>query len=358
MKCGQGDGQVPVLRPGPATHGVLVQDVDAWRGALRESATALDAALLGPGERLGERPRGRSADCPGYTGWVYALDLGEVGLVDIGSDPVRVTRTRRLIDRDPLDLYHLAVAQRPGQALAGGRHTRLRVGDALLHGSADPWSVTADSFGHFLVINVPRAVLRRDLQIETGMIGQVVPAENPLLRVLTRTVTELGREAPRLPSASLAELGHTVRELLVSTLRLEMAGQEPGTATARSVLLARMREFVHEHLRDPDLSPRMLADAFRVSTRYVELAFRDADRSPARFIRETRMAEARRMLADPRQRHRSIAAIARTVGIPNPTVFARSFRAHYQLTPRDYRHSHTPEAERRSGMQERNAGAE
>ncbi|NUS58738.1 MAG: helix-turn-helix domain-containing protein [Streptomycetaceae bacterium] len=51
------------------------------------------------------------------------------------------------------------------------------------------------------------------------------------------------------------------------------------------------------------------------------------------------METAARVLADSRQRHRSIAAVARSVGIESPTTFARMFRARYGLSPRDFRHA-------------------
>lgn len=107
---------------------------------------------------------------------------------------------------------------------------------------------------------------------------------------------------------------------------------------SRIAQLARMREFIRRHLADPALSPRMLADAFGVSIRYVELVFREADSAPARAIRDTRLDEARRMLADPRQGHRSIASVAHSVGIGDPDVLARAFRNRYGTTPSEYRH--------------------
>lgn len=322
----------PLLSPGPHSRGSRVEHVDAWRTMLRDSVLELDVTPVAREDR------------PDYTGWVHVMDIGHVNVVDVGSDPVRVARTRRLIRRNPDDVYHLSVAQRPSWSAAGGHHTQLRTGDAVLVDGVDPWAVgTADSFGHFVVVNVPRTLLRRDLRVEPAMLGQVIPAENPVLRALMRVVAEVARGASTLPSDSLFELGHSVNELLVSTLRVEEHGHRSpaDSRSPRNVLFLQMREFVLDHLSDPDLSITMLADAFRVSRRTVEMAFQQADLSPARFIRETRLAAARRMLADPRQRHRSIAAIGRSVGIEHPATFARVFRSHYDLTPREYRQANS-----------------
>ncbi|MYW05566.1 helix-turn-helix domain-containing protein [Streptomyces sp. SID3343] len=70
----------------------------------------------------------------------------------------------------------------------------------------------------------------------------------------------------------------------------------------------------------------------------------EPDFSPARSIRDARLGEAGRMLADPRQRHRSIASVAHSVGIGNPDVLPRAYRNRYGTTPSEYRHDHAAEA--------------
>ncbi|MGW0658106.1 AraC-like ligand-binding domain-containing protein [Streptodolium elevatio] len=313
MPCYPGTGAAP--------------DVDVWREILRDSIVELDATPLGPPDRHA------------YTGWVHVLDLGAVSISDVASDPVRVARTPRLISRNPVDFYHLLLARRPSRAAAGTYHGLLRPGDAVLVDSTQPYSLTADRFAHYLSINVPRSALRRDLAA-APVPGGVIPTRDPMLRVLAAVVTELGRNVNDLTTETMAEVGHTTYELLMSTLRASMgAGARPGDVhLSRTAQLARMRVFIRRHLADPALSPRMLADAFGVSIRYVELVFRESGSSPARSIRDTRLDEARRMLADPRQRHRSIAAVAHSVGIGDPDVLARAFRGRYGTTPREYRH--------------------
>lgn len=318
----------PVVRPGPGSSGDgFVPDLDSWRDSLRDAIVEMDATPLGS-------PGGSD-----YTGWVYMLDLGPLSVTDVASDPVRVARTPRLINHNPVDFYHLSISRRPSRAEQRGRQNLLGWGDAVLVDSSEPFSVTADSFAHYLIVNVPRAALRRDLRVNEHMLGQFVSARNPSLRVLMSLLGELGRGASELPSETVNELGHTAHELLVSTLRLAEAGhrQLADRQISRGAQLLRMKDFAMRNLADPDLSPKLLAAAFDVSVRYVEMVFRESGVSPSRFIRETRLAEARRMLADPRQKHRSIAAIGRSVGIENPSVFARIFRGQYEATPREYR---------------------
>ncbi|MGW0662935.1 helix-turn-helix domain-containing protein [Streptodolium elevatio] len=328
----------PVVRVGPHLQGTRVPDPDTWRTVLRDAIVALDATPIGATARYDRADDGR----PGYTGWVYLLELGRTTISDVGSDPMRVARTARLIDRNPIDLHHLSIGQRASWAAQGGRLARLNPGDALLFDSSRPWAFTADGFVHQLVVGVPRKDLERSVgSLGQAALGRPIRAENPTLRVLTTVIGELARNTSAQNGDVLLELGHTVAELLASTLRFESAGRQDlaDPRLSRSAQLPRMLDFVRRNLGDPDLSPRAVAEAFDVSLRYVELVFREGGRSPARFIRESRLDEARRMLADPRQRHRPIAAIGRSVGIESPSAFARAFRSRYATTPREYRHT-------------------
>ncbi|WTX00065.1 helix-turn-helix domain-containing protein [Streptomycetaceae bacterium NBC_01309] len=310
-------------------------DVESWRDILRDAIFQLDATPLHP--TAPDR----------YTGWVSIHDFGAVSISNVASDPVRVARTPRLIKSNPVDFYLLLLAVQPSRAAVDIHHNMLRPGDAVLVDSTQPYTLTADSFAHYLSIHVPHAALRRDLRTSPEP-GFVIPAHDPTLRVLTAVVGELARNPAGRPHETLADLGHTTYELLVSTLRTaaQNATWNSDTNLSRRAQLARMREFVRIHLADPDLSPRTLAAAFGVSPRYVDLVFREGGHSPAGYIREIRLDEARRRLADPRQRHRAITSIARTVGFSDPGVLTRAFRRQYGMTPREYRHqNHVTDSE-------------
>lgn len=322
-----------LLTPGFAPQlGGSASDLDAWRAMLRDCIVELDAAPLAHAEAAPDRD---------YAGWVYRRDLGPIGITDVGTDPVRVARTARAIRRSTDAFFLLSIAQRPTWSLHAEHQTSMGAGDAVLLDSAQPFRLAADDFGHHVVVNLPKSHLTRTFRMARDVLGRRIAAGNPMLRVLMAGVAELGKEPGSLPDGSETEIGHTLSELLVATLRWEENArpEDAGAVLGRRAQLLRMQDFVRRHLADPDLSPRLLATAFGVSPRYVEVAFRDGGLSPSRFIRETRLESAARVLADPRQRHRSIAAVARSVGIESPSTFARMFRARYGLSPRDFRHA-------------------
>ncbi|MFI0818493.1 helix-turn-helix domain-containing protein [Streptomyces sp. NPDC021098] len=314
----------------PGAVGGVPHDVDAWRGMLHECFVELDAV-----------PIGDTGNNGGYTGWAHQLDLGFLTLTDVGSDPVRVVRAPRMLSRDQDDFYLLSIAQETSSCLNGNTRSQLRRGDAVLLDSTSPFQLSAEGFAHHLVLMVPRADLGRFVPVSWDRIGRRIDAENPLLRVLRATIEEIRAGSERFGADTLPALGHTVRELMFSVLRSDEGEDhtEVNGILGHQAQLLRMRDFIRRHLDEPSLSAKTVAAAFRVSVRYVEIVFRESGTSPARYIRETRLEEARKTLASPHQRKCPIAAVARSVGIENPTVFARMFRHFYDLTPSEYRKS-------------------
>ncbi len=101
--------------------------------------------------------------------------------------------------------------------------------------------------------------------------------------------------------------------------------------------LARIREFVRDHLRRTDLSPEMIARGVGLSTRRVHELFGAEPTSLMRWIWSERLHRCRAELAAPALRNRSVAEIAFSWGFSSQAHFSRVFRAETGLTPRDYR---------------------
>jgi PAS domain S-box-containing protein len=97
----------------------------------------------------------------------------------------------------------------------------------------------------------------------------------------------------------------------------------------REALLGRIRHFVDENATDPDLDPASLARAHHVSLRLLQALFAESGSSPARFIRDQRLIEARRLL----EGGESISRAGALSGFPDSGTFTRAFRRRFGCTP-------------------------
>ena len=102
----------------------------------------------------------------------------------------------------------------------------------------------------------------------------------------------------------------------------------------------RIINYIEAHLSDPDLTPTRIAEACRMTTRYLHHLFSEQDETVARYIcaADWRRAPAR---SNRGQRGRTVTAIAFDYGFNSPTHFGRVFRAKYNVTPREYRREHS-----------------
>jgi AraC-like DNA-binding protein len=80
-----------------------------------------------------------------------------------------------------------------------------------------------------------------------------------------------------------------------------------------------------------------LATRHRISVRYIQRLFEYEGTTFSQFVRDQRLVQVHRMLADPRHVHRPISTIAYDVGFGDLSTFNREFRRRFGATPSDVR---------------------
>jgi AraC-like DNA-binding protein len=107
---------------------------------------------------------------------------------------------------------------------------------------------------------------------------------------------------------------------------------------------ARILSYIEAHLREADLSPTRIAQACRITPRYLHHLFFAETETVTQFIQRRRLEEcARALLATP-VNSRLVTEIAFDYGFNSLTHFGGVFRNHYGLTPSEYRRAAPPPA--------------
>jgi AraC family transcriptional regulator, positive regulator of tynA and feaB len=102
-------------------------------------------------------------------------------------------------------------------------------------------------------------------------------------------------------------------------------------------LYAKVKLFIEQHLRDPELSPCTIADKLKLSSRYLRMVFATGEETASAYILRRRLEECARQISDPSWRGHSITQIAFAWGFNSAPHFSRSFRTRYNMSPRHYR---------------------
>ncbi len=156
--------------------------------------------------------------------------------------------------------------------------------------------------------------------------------------VASNLLTTLGTHLSELGCAAIDPLGSGIRSTIMSLIAERLCQSTAHTTVARQMLMIRIQSWAREHLRDISLTPRALARQHNVSLRYLQMLFAEQDMSPAKWIRNERLAHCYEDLRNPYYDHLTIAALGDRWGLRGgASQVSRLFRELYGCPPSEVR---------------------
>lgn len=266
--------------------------------------------------------------------------LGALGLTELHSNVQLLRRTPSAIRDDTRDacLVHI---QRSGNAVVrqDGREALLVPGDFVMYDTTRPYELQFDVQGHeVIVVRLPRSVLQPHVVNLQDLTATTVPGTCAAGNLLLTMIDTLRRDIDRLHPSSAIGVSEGITSIIAAGLR-----SLPGANTQRPSQLcayhvARVKSYVIEQLRNPELSIASIAVAMRMSPDHLSRLFRTEPVPLSRWIWQQRLDACRRDLSDLRMAHRSVSDVAFSWGFNDATHFSRSFKEQFGLSPRDWRH--------------------
>ncbi|MCX5328284.1 helix-turn-helix domain-containing protein [Streptomyces sp. NBC_00140] len=270
------------------------------------------------------------------------FDLGSLQVALMTATPYTIDRTAKLIRQTDPELCKLGVVvQGAGSVAQGDRQADFTVGDLVLYDTSRPYSAT-------LATNIPTSQL---LVLQFARRHLPIPCQD--LRRLTAVRIPGTHGVGALSSQFLLQLAHHMHELSpadtvrLSTLTLDVLTTALADAldtqsvvpphTRQRALMAQIHAFIRDHLGDTQLTPDAIAAAHHISLRYLHKLFQQEGHTVAGWIRERRLEQCRRDLANPQLAARPIHAIAARWGFISPAHFSQAFRSVHGLSPRQFR---------------------
>lgn len=270
----------------------------------------------------------------GFEGVLDVRRFGGLDLSRVSSSPAVVRRHRPTGGGEHGRYFKLHI-QEFGSSLnvQDGHEAVLGPGDLMLCDSSRPYSIRFDDPNRMLVLRLPEAKVAARFEDPDALVGRRLGVESLGASLLAAFVHSLWNAAPANDEADCEDA------LLDAALNLLAAaqGMAPAAPQAQgSCAKHRIKRFVDENLRDPELSVGGVARALGVSPRYVQMAFADMGTTPLAYIRRKRLQLAAQQL----RRHGagcSITELSFSLGFNDLSHFSRAFKARYGVGPRDYR---------------------
>jgi AraC family transcriptional activator of tynA and feaB len=225
-----------------------------------------------------------------------------------------------------------------------GNQIMLDEGDFTLCDNNTQYELRLDGPNELIMFRVPMSMVKETIPSPDHLCGRRLARHDGLASTAAAMAIDIARKDDLALSTETRErAGRHLLDVLASSYAAMMDDRMSASAIM-SGRFWKVKLFIEENLRDPELSPSLIARKLQLSDRYLRMIFAVSDDSPSAYILRRRLEECARQLRDPRWRSHSITDIAFSWGFNSAPHFARSFRARFENSPRDYRQLHVEAA--------------
>ncbi len=217
------------------------------------------------------------------------------------------------------------------------REALLSTGDFALCVSTRAYAVSHSSPARFLKIVIPDDLMRRHLTSPDDVVAVRVMGTRGMPAVLSGFIRNFwaARHDSQDPAVA-RRMSYTLLDLIAAAYAVTPhARQERSTPVAAH--RTRIMGYIEAHLRDPQLSPTTVAQACKITARYLHHLFTAESETVTQYIQRRRLEECARALLAAPVRARLVTEIAFDYGFNSLTHFGRVFRNQFGLTPSEYR---------------------
>jgi AraC family transcriptional regulator, positive regulator of tynA and feaB len=270
--------------------------------------------------------------------WLEEVSTGD--RLQVGDLRMLEVRAPAVVPADDLTTPHFSlILQLEGdsQHRQDDREALLSAGDFALCVSTRAYEVSQSPPGRFLEIAIPDDLMRRHLTSPDDVVAVRVTGTRGMPAVLSGFIRNFwaARHDSQDPAVA-RRMSYTLLDLIAAAYAVT-----PQARQERSTLVAahrtRIMGYIEAHLRDPQLSPTAVAQACKITARYLHHLFTAESETVTQYIQRRRLEECARALIAAPLRARLVTEIAFDYGFNSLTHFGRVFRNQFGLTPSEYR---------------------
>ncbi|MEV5809800.1 helix-turn-helix domain-containing protein [Streptomyces parvulus] len=273
---------------------------------------------------------------------VGMLHFGPIQVSLMTSMQHTVHRTPKLIRQSDPEFFKLGCIERGGgRMMQNDRDAEFGVGDLILFDTSRPYEAGFQKcfpVSRLLLLRFPRSLLplpSRDLR---NLSATRIAGARGVGALTSQFMLQLARRLDELSPHDADRLATLTLDVLTAALAEAVDGESRVPPhTRQRALMARLHAFIEENLGDARLTPEVIAAAHHISLRYLHKLFQQEGHTVAGRIRERRLEQCRRELADPLLTARPVNVIAARWGFTSAAHFSQVFRSAYGVPPRQYR---------------------
>jgi AraC family transcriptional regulator, positive regulator of tynA and feaB len=269
------------------------------------------------------------------SGLLTRVDIGNIRACTLKTDPMLTERRASRSMQDGRDFYVVEMPREaPVRVVQRGRESIVRPGDFTIVNGAEGYTFETEQHNEVRTLRIPCRTLRARLPSLDDWAAKTCESSQPIVTLFLDFAASYGQHAHALLPAQQERLEQHLLDLLV--MALQGADDASSETSVRSAHRQRALRTIEQHFCDPALEPSGVARAIGVSDRYLQRIFSERQETVSAAIRERRILEAKRLLANRAQLRLSVTQIAYAVGFSDPAYFSRVFRQVTGVSPVQY----------------------
>ncbi len=273
-----------------------------------------------------------------FFGKMVSSDIGDNRLVYVHSTSQHITRVARRTSQSHEDVFLLKyLIEGRGSASQHGNYHDLVAGDLFLQDSRSCGEL--DLIGEFKVLTLSLSRKLVDRYFARPQYLCAVPlsvGRSAAGCVAADLLQSIARNCMQMQGDGLDTLVESLLQVVAFAFG-QSPLQCPAATTSHSALMIRIRNYIHAHLEDEEMSPKRIAAAHGISERYLNKLFEKEETTVSKWIWEQRLQACQRTLSLTEFSSRKINEIAYACGFNNMSHFSCSFKKRFGCTPRQYR---------------------
>ncbi|RMC32023.1 helix-turn-helix domain-containing protein [Paracoccus alkanivorans] len=300
----------------------LAENRRAWRQTVSQAYFALDV-----------EPRDKER----FRGSMHRWRLGNVELSRIHCDGLIYRRhDRHLLNETESSLLIAIPEDETINFVQGDRRSTCKPGGFLVERSDAPYEYWHTERNRQWVLKVPTAHVRARLGRAERLGGLAFDAGSGIASFFVSSLHMTINHLEVIDEAARGAAGTHLVELLCLAIMDDQRVLTSNLSSVRAAHLSRAETFIRDHLKDPDLSPGMVAEGCGISLRYLQRLFHESDQSIQGYIRERRLSRCNEELRS-LQSSRTISDIAYDWGFTDQAQFSKYYRARFGRTASETR---------------------
>ncbi len=274
-----------------------------------------------------------------FSASLKSFTAGDIALTDLSVSPHKITRSEKEIKQSEAGYFLLSCQiDGIGGVVQMGRETVLGPGDCALYDTVQPYELVFPHAMRQRILRIPRDKLLSLVPDVGDLTATRLTSATPVGQLLATTISGYFETIPHLTEPARNEIVNPLIELFAFAINHMKSDADAPLLVPRDLLRGRVTTYIDEHLAEPSLSVQKIADAHRISSRYLHRLFTDTEETVSRYIWRRRLEKCAADLRNPMLQARSVTEIAFCWGFNDAGHFSRQFRTHFGLPPREYRY--------------------